>query len=53
VIVAAFGYGAACGRAASCGFFDISCHAAHAIDSWFAGLVRSAVNPLSLGQHQR
>jgi hypothetical protein len=36
----------AAGAAASCGFFDISCHAGQAVTSWFAGLVTSAVNPL-------
>jgi hypothetical protein len=29
-----------------CGFFDIGCQVGHAIDSWFAGLVKSAINPL-------
>jgi len=29
-----------------CGFFDLSCHVGQAVDSWFAGLVRSAINPL-------
>jgi len=29
-----------------CGFFDITCHVTSAITGWFAGLVRSAVNPL-------
>ena len=29
-----------------CGFFDFACQAGHAIDSWFASLVRSAINPL-------
>ncbi len=29
-----------------CGFFDFACQAEHAIDSWFASLVRSAINPL-------
>jgi hypothetical protein len=30
----------------SCGFFDVSCYVTNAITGWFAGLVRSAVNPL-------
>jgi len=29
-----------------CGFFDFTCHVTSAITGWFAGLVRSAVNPL-------
>jgi hypothetical protein len=29
-----------------CGFLDFSCHVTSAITSWFASLVRSAVNPL-------
>jgi hypothetical protein len=29
-----------------CGFFDFGCQIGHAIDSWFAGLVSSAINPL-------
>jgi hypothetical protein len=29
-----------------CGFFDLTCHVTSAITGWFAGLVRSAVNPL-------
>jgi hypothetical protein len=29
-----------------CGVFDLSCHVGQAIDSWFAGLVKSAINPL-------
>jgi hypothetical protein len=29
-----------------CGLFDFACDASHAIDSWFAGLVTSAINPL-------
>ncbi len=29
-----------------CGFFDLSCHVGQAVDSWFAGLVKSAINPL-------
>lgn len=32
--------------AASCGLFDVACHVGQGIDSWFAGLARSAVNPL-------
>jgi hypothetical protein len=36
----------AAARAAGCGFFDVGCQAGQAIDSWFAGLARSAVNPL-------
>ena len=31
---------------ASCPLLNLSCHVSQAIDSWFAGLVRSAVNPL-------
>jgi hypothetical protein len=35
---------------AGCGFFDVACQVGqaigHAIDSWFAGLVTAAVNPL-------
>jgi hypothetical protein len=30
----------------SCGFLDYTCYVTSAITSWFAGLVRSAVNPL-------
>ncbi len=30
----------------SCGFLDFTCHVTSAITSWFASLVRSAVNPL-------
>jgi len=37
---------AAAGAAAGCGFFDVSCHVGQAINSWFASLVTSAVNPL-------
>jgi len=29
-----------------CGLLDVTCHVTSAITSWFAGLVRSAVNPL-------
>ncbi len=29
-----------------CGFFDLSCHVSQAIDSWFTGLVSSAMRPL-------
>jgi hypothetical protein len=29
-----------------CGWFDFTCDVSHAITSWFAGLVTSAVNPL-------
>jgi len=29
-----------------CGSFDLSCHVGQAVDSWFAGLVKSAINPL-------
>jgi hypothetical protein len=29
-----------------CGFLDFTCHVTSAITGWFAGLVRSAVNPL-------
>jgi hypothetical protein len=29
-----------------CGFFDVTCHVGQAIDSWFASLVTSAINPL-------
>ncbi len=29
-----------------CGLLDVTCYVASAITSWFAGLVRSAVNPL-------
>lgn len=29
-----------------CGFLDVSCYVTSAITGWFAGLVRSAVNPL-------
>jgi hypothetical protein len=29
-----------------CGFFDFGCQIRHAIDSWFTGLVTSAINPL-------
>ncbi len=29
-----------------CGFFNIGCQVGHAIDSWFADLVKSAINPL-------
>jgi hypothetical protein len=29
-----------------CGVFDLSCHVGQAVDSWFAGLVKSAINPL-------
>jgi hypothetical protein len=29
-----------------CGFFDVTCHVGQAINSWFTGLVKSAVNPL-------
>jgi len=36
----------AAGAAASCGFFDLSCHVGQAITSWFAGLVTSAAGPL-------
>ncbi len=32
--------------APGCGFFDVGCQVGHAIDSWFANLVKSAVNPL-------
>jgi hypothetical protein len=32
--------------AAGCGFFDVGCQVGQAIDSWFAGLVKSAINPL-------
>lgn len=32
--------------AGGCGFFDFTCHVTSAITGWFAGLVRSAVNPL-------
>jgi len=32
--------------AAGCGFFDVGCQVGQAIDSWFAGLVTSAINPL-------
>lgn len=34
------------GGMGGCGFLDFSCHVTDAITSWFAGLVRSAVNPL-------
>jgi len=30
----------------SCGFLDFTCYVTSAITSWFAGLVKSAVNPL-------
>jgi hypothetical protein len=33
-------------QAAGCGLLDFSCQAGHAIDSWFADLVSSAVNPM-------
>ena len=29
-----------------CGFFNFGCQVGHAIDSWFADLVKSAINPL-------
>jgi hypothetical protein len=29
-----------------CGVFDLSCHVGQAVDSWFAGLVKSAISPL-------
>jgi hypothetical protein len=29
-----------------CGFFNFGCQVGHAIDSWFADLVQSAINPL-------
>jgi hypothetical protein len=29
-----------------CGWFDFGCSVGHAIDSWFAGLVSSAIDPL-------
>jgi hypothetical protein len=32
--------------AGGCGLFDVTCHVTSAITGWFAGLVRSAVNPL-------
>lgn len=32
--------------AGSCGFLDVGCQAGHAINSWFASLVTSAINPL-------
>jgi hypothetical protein len=32
--------------AAACGLLDLSCHVTAAVDSWFAGLVNSAVSPL-------
>jgi hypothetical protein len=32
--------------AGGCGFLDFTCHVTGAITGWFAGLVRSAVNPL-------
>jgi hypothetical protein len=31
---------------AGCGFLDVNCYVTSAITSWFAGLVKSAVNPL-------
>jgi hypothetical protein len=31
---------------AGCGFLDVTCYVSSAITSWFASLVRSAVNPL-------
>ena len=36
----------AAGGGGGCGFFDVACQAGHSIDSWFAGLVTSAINPL-------
>ena len=32
--------------APACGVLDLSCHVAGAVDSWFTGLVTSAVSPL-------
>jgi len=29
-----------------CGFFNVACQIGHAIDSWFADLVKTAVNPM-------
>ena len=37
---------ASAARMGGCGFLDFTCHVTGAITSWFAGLVRSAVNPL-------
>jgi hypothetical protein len=34
------------GSTGGCGWFDFTCDVTHAITSWFAGLVTSAVNPL-------
>jgi len=34
------------GSGGGCGWFDFTCDVTHAITSWFAGLVTSAVNPL-------
>jgi hypothetical protein len=34
------------GSGGGCGWFDFTCDVSHAITSWFAGLVTSAVNPL-------
>jgi hypothetical protein len=36
----------AAGVAPGCGFLDVSCHVGQAINSWFASLVKSAINPL-------
>jgi hypothetical protein len=33
-------------RSGGCGFLDFTCYVTSAITGWFAGLVRSAVNPL-------